>query len=102
MDVISPRGEVELRKRMVSGNEVGSARILTVIPFRYSVRSEVVRAVTYSQPFGYVLTRAILYVSLSLLMLRGPESKADHYFCLLTKEFTTYCVEPPSHPEHSI
>jgi len=67
MGVISPKGEkkVELRKRMVGGNEVDSMRVLTVIPFRYSVCSEVVRAVTYSQPFGYVLTRAILYLSLS-------------------------------------
>jgi len=87
---------------MVGGNEVVSVRILTVIPFHCSARSEVVRAVTYNQPFGYVLTRAILYVSLPLLMLRGPDIKADHYICPLTKEFTTYCVEPPCHPEHSV
>jgi hypothetical protein len=64
---------------MVVGNEMGLLRILTVMPFRRSVCSEVMRAVMYSQPFGYVLTRAILYLSPSLLMSRGPENKAEHY-----------------------
>jgi hypothetical protein len=55
--------------------------------------SEVVRAVTYSQPWLCPDASNPLYIYISLSLsanVREPESKADHYtsICLLTKGFT--------------
>ena len=64
MDVVSPK-KVELRKKNVAWKRSGLGERTYCDTRRCSVCAEVVRAVTYSQPFCYVLTRAILYFSLS-------------------------------------